>query len=55
MKVGEIVGHEAPEPIVGRSLFTQRHADAADHGAENLAVRGLRIEDPAGRHRADHP
>ena len=52
--VGEIVGHEAPEPVVGRGLLMQRHADAADHGAENLAACRLRIEDAAGRHRADH-
>jgi xanthine dehydrogenase YagR molybdenum-binding subunit len=30
--VGEIVGHEPAEPVVGRRLLVQRHADAADHG-----------------------
>ena len=43
-----------PEPVIGDGLLMQRHADAADHGAENLATRELRVEDAAGRHRADH-
>ena len=41
--VGEIVGHEPPEPMVGRGLLMQRHPDASDHGAENLAAGDLRI------------
>src|SRR5215831_14656168 len=52
--VGEIMAHEAPEPVIGDGLLMQRHADAADDGAENLAARELRVEDAAGRHRADH-
>ena len=52
--VGKIVAHEATEPVIGDGLLMQRHADASDDGAENLATRELRVEDAAGRHRADH-
>ena len=49
MIVGEIVGHESAEPVVGRGLLVQRHADAADHRAENLAAAtfGLRMRPAA--------
>ena len=47
MVVGEIVRHEPAEPVVGRRLLVQRHADAADYGAENLARGNLRIENTA--------
>ena len=54
MILGEIVIDETAIAVVDHGLFMQRHADAADHGAHDLAVRGLGIEDAAGRHRADH-
>src|SRR5262245_8768575 len=49
MIVGEIMAHEAPEPVIGDGLLMQRHADAADDGAENLAARsfGLRMRPAA--------
>ena len=54
MILGEIVIDEAAIAVVDHGLFMQRHADAADHGAHDLAVRGLGIEDAAGGHGADH-
>src|SRR5262249_39171375 len=54
MIVREIVGHEAAEPVVGRGLLMQRHADATHHGAKDLAGRKLGIEDATCCHRADH-
>ena len=52
--LGKTMIHEAPEPMIGRGLLVQRHADASDHGPENLAAGNLGIENAAGRHRADH-
>ena len=40
--------------MIDQRLLVQRHADAADDGAHDLAVRGLGIEDAAGGDRADH-
>src|SRR5262245_36914407 len=48
----EIGVHDTPEPVVGHRLLVQRHADAHDHAAENLAAPRLCIDDSAGGDRA---
>ena len=53
MVFGDIGVHDAPECMIDQRLLVQRHADAADDGAHDLAVRGLGIEDAAGGDRAD--
>ena len=49
MIVGEIMGHESPEAMIGRGFLVQRHTDAPDHRAENLTARdfGLRMRPAA--------
>ena len=47
--LGEIVVHEAAELVVEHASPPERHADAPDHAAHDLAARGLGIEDAAGR------
>ena len=47
--LGEVVVHEAAEARDRARLLLQRHADAPDDAAEDLAARGLRVEDPARR------
>ena len=39
MILGEIVIDETAIAVVDHGLFMQRHADTADHGAHDLAVR----------------
>src|SRR5437016_1589290 len=45
--------HDLAEAVIRHGFFVQCHADAHDDAAENLASRGLRIDDAAGRSRAD--
>ena len=39
--------------MVDQRLFVQRHADAPDHAAQDLAARGLGVQDTPGGNRAD--
>ncbi len=43
----EIVVHEEAVPLVDGEIFHERGAHAHDHGADDLAARGFRIEDSA--------
>jgi hypothetical protein len=47
--------HDAAEAMVEHRLLMQRHSDAPDDAAHDLAVAGLGVEDAAGGDRADHP
>ena len=51
---GDVGVHDAAEIMIDQRLLVQRHADSADDGAHDLAVRRLGVEDAAGRDRADH-
>ena len=42
-----------PNAVVDQRLLVQRHADAPDHAAEDLAARGLGVQDAPGGDRAD--
>ena len=51
---GEIGIHDPAELVVDQGFLVQRHADAHDHAAQDLAARGLGIEDAPGGNGADH-
>ena len=53
MILGDVGVHDAAEAVIDQRLLVQRHADAPHHAAHDLAVRGLGIQDAAGRDRAD--
>ena len=47
--------HEAAEHVVDHALLFEGHADAPDDAADDLAARGLRVQDLAGRDRVHDP
>ena len=53
MIFGDVGIHDAAEPVIDQRLLVQRHADAPDHAAQDLAARGLGVQDAPGRNRAD--
>src|SRR4051812_14660768 len=53
MILGDVGVHDAAEAVIDERLLVQRHADAPDHGAHDLAGGGLRVQAAAGRDRAD--
>src|SRR5208283_374139 len=53
MILGEIAVHETAISVVDHALFVQRHADTPDHAAQDLAARGLGVQDTPGGNRAD--
>ena len=53
MILGDVGIHDATEAVVDQRFLVQRHADAPDHAAHDLAVRGLGVQDAPGRDRAD--
>ena len=42
-----------PEFVIDERFLMQRHADAPDHTADDLAGRGLGVQDAPGRDRTD--
>jgi hypothetical protein len=54
MIFGDVGIHDAPEGMIDQRLLVQRHTDAADDGAHDLAMRGFGVEDAARGHGADH-
>ena len=38
MILGDVGVHDAAEPVIDQRLLVQRHADAPDHAAEDLAA-----------------
>ena len=53
--LGEIVVHEPAEPVVDQRLLVQRHAEPHHHAAQDLAARGLGVQDPPSGDGADDP
>jgi hypothetical protein len=53
MIFGNICIHDAAETVVDERFLKQRHCDAPHYAAEDLAARGFRVENTAGRDRAD--
>ena len=55
MILGEVVVHEPSQRIVQERLLGQRRAQRHNDAPEDLAARGLGVDDSAGRHRVDDP
>src|SRR5207245_3648327 len=51
---GNVGVHDASEAVVEQRFLVQRHADAPDHAAHDLAVGGLWVEDAASGDGIDH-
>ena len=51
MVFGDVGVHDPAEFMVDQRLLMQRHADAPDHAADDLAARGLGVEDASRRRR----
>ncbi|MNL08348.1 hypothetical protein D3C87_1290650 [compost metagenome] len=55
MILGQAVVHVAAQRVVGLCLFVQRHADAPDNAAKDLAASHFRIDHPACGDCTDDP
>ena len=44
---------DAAESVIDQCFLVQRHPDAPDHAAQNLAAGGFCVQDAPGRNRAD--
>lgn len=51
--LGNACIHDMAEFVIEERFLVQRQADAPDHAADDLAARGLGVQDMAGRDRAD--
>ena len=54
MILGDVGIHDAAEGVIDQRFLVQRHADAPDHAAHDLAARRLGVENAASRHRTDN-
>ncbi len=52
--LSQVVVNPAAQPMVHHGVLVKRHADAPNHTAEQLAARGLCIQDLSGAEATDH-
>jgi hypothetical protein len=53
MIIGDVGIDDAAEPVIDQRFLVQRHTDTPDHAAQDLAARGLRVQDAPCGNRAD--